>query len=629
MCGILGGWSLNVLDKQLIDEAILSLKTRGPDDNGNEIVNLDQLGQVFMAHTRLSIIDLSKDGHQPMISPDGRYLFVFNGEIYNFKELRAELENFGYSFRSNSDSEVLFYAWLHWRERCLPRLIGMFSFVVYDKHLMQFWCVRDAFGIKPLFYSFENNTFVFASNIQAILAMRMIKAQVNIQRAYDYLVYGNYDCHEQSFFEGIKQVLPGQLLSFDVKSRSLSEPTIWWTPPCELKNALSFNDAAEEVRELLLEGLKLHLRSDVPLGVTLSGGIDSSALVCSMRHIEPDRPIHTFSFVAANSSVSEEYWIDMINDHTNTIPHKVFIDQDELAQDLDDMIYAQGEPFGGTSIYAQYRVLKSAKECGMSVILEGQGADEVFAGYHGYPTQRILSFIEQYQFLSAFNFMSQWSKWPGRGIAKSILHTGQSILPEQLSFLTYRLRGVKPNPTWFNTSIANDLGINTKLMASYKKSTHCYGRRVIEKLAYDIQHNGLPQLLRHGDRNSMRFSIENRVPFLTIPLVERLFSLPEHYLISNSGETKSILREAMRGIVPDAAIYRRDKIGFATPEDTWFRNIRSTIHKWLKNGHDIPLLQMKPLLNQFEQIKSGKKGGTLQVWRWINFIKWHQQFIAR
>lgn len=629
MCGILGGWlthpPLNYKDK--ISQAITSLKNRGPNDQKYDTIHLESLGQVFMGHTRLSIIDLSSSGHQPMYSDDGRYAIIFNGEIYNYKELRQTLIQSGYVFRSGSDTEVLLKAWIHWGKACLQQLVGMFAFVIYDKYQQTLSCVRDAFGIKPFFYELMEGSFIFASTIQALIKLRAAPPQINIQRSYDYLVYGDYDSQEQSFIEGVKQLLPGQLLVFDLKKRTLSAPELWWQPTIAANTSqLSFSSAAEAVRHLFLSNIALHLRSDVPLGAALSGGVDSSAVVCAMRYIEPEMPIHTFSFISDNHYLSEEKWVDQVNQHVGAISHKVFPDEKDLARDLDEMIYAQGEPFGGTSIYAQYRIYKLAQDHGITVTLDGQGADELLAGYQGYPTQRISSLLEQKELLAAARFIRQWHQWPDRGVKKAFLHCVQAVLPDNLQHLSNHYQGIKPRPDWLNMQHLDAIQLKTSI-GYYKKEERYKGKRVIERLRYSLQQKGLPELLRHGDRNSMHFSIESRVPFLTIPMADLLFSLPEHYLISHSGETKSVFREAMRDIVPDVILNRRDKIGFATPEKDWLFRMAPTIRTWLKDSNEIPLFNSTVLLNHFDSMIAGKKPFSQQIWRWINFVRWHQHVI--
>lgn len=375
MCGIAGGWWKDANTPQAtLPQALTDLKHRGPNDQGFELF---PFGSTVLAlgHTRLSIIDLSSAGHQPMHSQDGRWSIVFNGEIYNYRELREELRGLGHRFVSDSDTEVLLTAWAQWQEACLPRLTGMFAFVVLDHQRATIACARDAFGIKPFFYSASTDGFRFASEVRALIKLLPGKPELNWQTAYDYLVHSEYDRTPNSFFKGVQHLPPAHWLTVDLRTGSCSPPMQWWTPDVTERPGWTFKDAVEQVREQFLTNIRLHLRSDVPIGAALSGGVDSSAVVSAMRHVEPDLPINTFSFIAAGSDVSEEHWVDRINEHTHAHAHKLQVSPADLVRDLDDMIHAQGEPFGNTRIYAQYRVFQLARENGITVMLEGQGAD--------------------------------------------------------------------------------------------------------------------------------------------------------------------------------------------------------------------------------------------------------------
>jgi len=367
------------------------------------------------------------------------------------------------------------------------------------------------------------------------------------------------------------------------------------------------------------------LRSDVPLGAALSGGIDSSAVVCAMRHVEPDLPINTFSYIARGSAVSEELWVDLVNQNVGAISHKVVVNQEELANDLDDMILAQGEPFGSTSIYAQYRVFKLARESGVTVTLDGQGADELLAGYNGYPGKRIKSLIDAQRYGDALSFLKHWSSWPDRKLKEGFKRVVAELAEGPVYDLLRQLNGMKVKPAWLNADVLEANGV----FVGYPRQKSPYdmkGRRLAAELAFSLTHRGLPLLLRHGDRNSMRFSVESRVPFLTLDMVDFILSLPESYLISQQGETKSVFRAAMRGIVPDEILDRRDKIGFATPEQSWFVNMTDQIRIWLSEDIKVPFLNQKKMIEEFDLIMSGKKAFSWQVWRWINFIRWYQRF---
>lgn len=579
-------------------------------------------GELGLGHRRLSVIDLSSGGHQPMYSADRRFSLVYNGEIYNYETLREELAQLGVPFRSVSDTEVLLAAWERWGSDCLPKLVGMFAFVITDHARGTMTCVRDAFGIKPFYYSYTNNGLSFASELPAAVALRDNGASLNLQRTYDYLVHGDYDSRPDTFVAGIEQLEPGKFLVLDLKTGALNKPAAWWTPSIRAASKLSFKDATEQLRTLFLDSVRLHLRSDVPLGTALSGGIDSSAVVCAMRHVAPDAPIHTFSFIAKDSPVSEEEWVDVVNARVGAQAHKVYVEADELANDLDDMILAQGEPFGSTSIYAQYRVFKLAKESGITVTLDGQGADELLAGYQGYPGKRVHSMLDQFEFARAGRFLRNWAQWPGRSLSRGI----QASIAEYLDGPLYNgARGLVGNgsrPNWIDTHQLQEQGVQIRFPRQTPEQT-LRGRRLMADLAHAATRQGLPMLLRHGDRNSMRFSVESRVPFLTTGIADFLLSLPEHYLISEQGETKHIFRAAMRGIVPDAILDRRDKIGFATPEQKWLLHLADKARAWLKEDNDIAFLDQGRIVEEFDRILSGRSAFSWQAWRWINFYRWY------
>jgi len=629
MCGIAGGfWCENeAFAEERVIAALRCLRHRGPDDSGHTITSSAR-GVVALGQNRLSIIDLSAGGHQPMLSDDEKLAIVFNGEIYNYRELREDLRAEGYSFRSESDTEVLLTAWAKWGKSCLVRLEGMFAFVVHDRLANKLTCVRDSFGIKPLFYEQTEHGFLFASELRGLLALRgAARTKPDLQRAYDYLVHGDYDSEERTFVDGVRHLMPGTLIEIDLDSKRPAKPQTWWVPPVREVSRLSFDDAAEAVRERFLYNIKLNLRSDVPVGAALSGGIDSSAVVCAIRHIEPSIPIHTFSYIAEGSSVSEEKWVDLVNQTTRATPHKVTADAGELVRDLDALVAAQGEPFGSTSIYAQYRVFKLARENGITVTLDGQGADELLAGYHGYPGQRMLSLWESGQYSAVHDFARRWGEWPGRSYRHAWMYFGRSVFPDELYRRARKILGRDFQPAWLKTDILREAGVTFREVRPSALPTN-KSRRVIEQLAFSLQRRGLPHLLRHGDRNSMAFSIESRVPFLTIPMAELLLALPEDYLISSRGETKCVFRAAMRGIVPDQILDRRDKIGFETPEKNWLLSIAPILRNWLQEAPTIPFLNASPLTARFDATMSGRIPFSWQVWRWINYVKWYTTVIS-
>lgn len=624
MCGIIGSYSTTYEEniKERMALAVEALRHRGPDDYGVEYYKV-QNGILGLGQTRLSIIDLSDRGHQPMQTANGRFSIVFNGEIYIYKEIRLKLENDGILFRSDSDTEVLLQAWIRWGVECLRTLVGMFAFSVYDRELNEIIIVRDAFGIKPLFYSLDKNGFHFSSEIEALAALNPNVSDFNYETIINYLINGNYDETENTFFSGFKHLLPGHIIR--VKLDNFQDQTCtfnvqrWWFPSIEENKHISFEEACKEFKRIFLSNLKLHLRSDVPLGTALSGGLDSSAVVCAIRYLEPEMPINTFSYIADDDTYNEEKWVDIVNRHVDAIPNKIKVGSGDLFKDLDDMIKYQGEPFGSTSIYAQYRVFKAAKESGITVMLDGQGADELLAGYHGYPNYFVRSLLDLKRPLDALFFLINWLQWPNRSYKEAFKIFIKELMYKVGFSLNYSNKN-EYNAGLFNQAFINQQSIRKTI--DNPISTIAIGRRLVEKLRNGLTGQGLTSLLRHADRNSMRWSIESRVPFLTIEMAEFLLSLPESYLVSPKGQTKYLFRESMRGIVPDSILNRKDKIGFVTPEKDWLIQHKKYCHDIIRDNVNMPVVNIDYVRKNFEKLLESKSLYNNKIWPIINLLRW-------
>jgi asparagine synthase (glutamine-hydrolysing) len=374
---------------------------------------------------------------------------------------------------------------------------------------------------------------------------------------------------------------------------------------------------------MFLNSVSQHLRSDVPIGITLSGGLDSSAIVCAVRLLEPEAEIHTFTYVDRSSNQCEESWADVINEHVKAIPHKVIVEPDELMKDLDDLVRHQGEPFGTTSIYAQYKVFEAVRQVGIKVTLDGQGADEIFAGYHGYPSEYVKSLREQGKIGEIVKFLNNWRAWPSRTNAQALKLLTHIILNQRHRELLSRFFGVKGKPMWLReTEYAGPKSLNADPNQIDQVEDEAIGRRLVEALRRDMTCGGLLGLLRYADRNSMRWSVESRFPFLTTDVAEFALSLPEQFLLGPNGETKRVFRAAMRGIVPDAILNRRDKVGFKTPEHRWMSaltyNARSTLSEQ-KISVLIDIEKAKTALLSAED-KNGSV--TEDTWRLLNYCAW-------
>jgi asparagine synthase (glutamine-hydrolysing) len=650
MCGVvgaIGSKESNLVER--VNKANSLLSHRGPDGHGiNEFECMKR--QVVLAHSRLSIIDLTDLGHQPMSSADGKYWITYNGEFYNYKEIRIELESLGYKFRSDSDTEVLLNSWIEWRLDCLRKITGMFAFAIYDVEAGSITCARDAFGIKPFYYYYDKDQFYFSSETPSLLQLLEKKESLNAGSIINYLLRSSYDFGRYTLTRGVHSLRPGSYITVTINEQLHFSEDLWWKPSIVENVDISFEEAAQRVRELFLESVRVHLRSDVPIGAALSGGIDSSAIVCAIRHLEPDLPIHTFSYIASNTSVNEEKWVDLVNSHIKAIPHKVKLDYQDLVEELDDVIQAQGEPFGSTSIYAQYRIFKHAKEQGISVILEGQGADELLAGYFGYPHHRALSLFDKKEFKKLYNFINGWAvlhSQPKNGILKylflhllTITYQAFYLGVKKITKLFADRNSRSQNGSWIGrliTSIFNFflaptppewlIDVDGSLMAEADKQLNAdgitevdFGRRLMHELRKAVQGSGLSSLLRHGDRNAMKWSVENRVPFLTLDIAEFIFTLPEEYLVSQGGQTKRIFREAMRGIVPDAVLDRQDKIGFATPEQEWITKMGSL--DLFKAYDQIKFIDQRAIRNERDDMLNGTKPFNWFTWRVLNLSRW-------
>jgi asparagine synthase (glutamine-hydrolysing) len=637
MCGIFGlfervdGPKKNSRASRIL-AASIALSRRGPDDSGEEDFELvtasGDEGILTLGHRRLSVIDLTRDGRQPFFDGRRNFCIVFNGEIYNYIELRRELESLGIVFRTDTDTEVLLAAWVLWGRSCLDRLIGMFSFAIYDKNGRTLTLVRDAFGVKPLYFD-NKDGFYFASDLPALVKLTGSVPEGDEDCAHEYLTSGRYDFSGNTFIKGIQTIPPGHLLSVSFHSGLEFQLSQWWFPEISIKVKPSFDEAAGELRRLFLESVNLQLRSDVPVGAALSGGLDSSSIVCAMRFLQPDRDIPTFSYVARNSKFNEEKYIDLVNDYVRARPHKLMLNENDLIEDLEDLILTQGEPFGSTSIYAQYRLYKLARDAGVTVILDGQGADELLCGYLGYPVSRLRSLVDRREVLKFISLSLSILKGDSNQISSRRLGVivGAFLSDELLHRIKSRVYARAIPKVWFDRSWrAHRADGQTALKCQSHRDRNAHGRRLMERLRIALTIEGLPALLRHADRNSMRWSVESRVPFLTTDLAKFVLSLPEEYLVSADGQTKRLLRASMRGIVPDQILNRRDKVGFVTPESDWIDANATTIFNSLLRTTMPGIFNQQEIANHYERYRRDGKPLPSGIWRVMNFTSWAERF---
>jgi asparagine synthase (glutamine-hydrolysing) len=614
------------------------LEHRGPDDFGWLVLNQHQVqrgrnecpalqAEALLLQRRLSIVDLSEAGWQPMASPDGRFFIVFNGEIYNYLELQKELESLGHTFQSHSDTEVLLHAYIEWGSQALTRLVGMFAFALLDVRKRSVFLARDFFGIKPLYYTQTPTCFAFASEIKALLELPEVKRKANPQKLFDYLRWGRTDHGADTLFAGIQQLPAAHYLEISLNQPGSGRPIRYWQINLGKPLELSPGEAAAHVRELFLQNVRLHLRSDVPVGAALSGGIDSSAIVGAMRQVAPRGEIHAISYVANDPRLSEERWIDLVGESASALVHKVQATPEELLADLDFLISQQDEPFGSTSIYAQLRVFKQASEAGIKVMLDGQGADEMLAGYRPFLAARFASLLHQGQWAEASRFLVRASRQQGAGgMPRVLLQAAHLLCPERFRTAGMRLFGKNPLPPWLNGLWFQEQGV--RIGSPHSGSSSKTNQHLREQLYESLVETSLPMLLRYEDRNSMAFSIESRVPFLTPAFVNFVLNLPEHYLIAPDGASKRVFRQAMRGLVPDAILDRRDKIGFATPEENWLATLQPWVDKTLSSeaAQQIPALDLAGMRKEWRAVLEKRKLFDFRIWRWVNLIRWSERY---
>lgn len=536
--------------------------------NSKETKKLDKLPsqiawRVGLGHKRLSIIDLSAAGHQPMLHKETGISLTYNGEIYNYQELRDQLKSKGYKFQSESDTEVLLLAWVEWGVDCLAKLNGMFAFVVLDpRNGGKLYAARDPFGIKPLYFATFPDYIAFASEIKQIRLLPQFSSSLNDQVILDYLVHGFLDHTSQTFDKSITQLRGGELALVDLsQSQPSVEVTTWYKPNIKPWKG-SEEQAIQRFYELFEDSIKLQLRSDVPLGSCLSGGLDSSAIVC-MVHQAISGGANRYAQVTVTACYEDprfDEWnfAKTVVDKTSAQYNKVFPTFEKLQNDLDKLIWHMDEPFGSTSQFSQWSVFEKAAQVGLKVMLDGQGADEQLAGYSGNDTPLYAGLMSKFSVLDLYKEVLSYKKI-NKLLPKSQLIKGlEAAFPSLARFFPDSLKKkmVTGIPHWAN----GDIQMRKKNIPSSLRNA----------MIDQIFCSSLPALLRYEDRNSMAFSIESRVPFLDTRLVEFVLGLPEK-LIYKEGLRKVILRKAMKKVLPEEISNRRDKMGFVTPEEVWLR----------------------------------------------------------
>ena len=652
MCGILSiiNTKTSTSSENLVNACSI-IRHRGPDDEGfltwtqggvptvwagadTDASTLDywkynrlmpgQNFKVGFGHRRLSILDLSPTGHQPMIYDKAGLAISFNGEVYNYLEIKAELEKIGHHFHSTNDTEVILHAWEQWGVACMDRFNGMFAFIILDYRSQKLYAVRDRFGVKPLYYFKGANAVYLASEIKQIRTSPDYKFELNEPIARKFLATGSVDHSDETFYKNILSLPCGHYLEMDISHDGNDFKIKQWYTLKPKKWTGTFDQAVAELRKILIDAVRLRLRSDVTVGSCLSGGLDSSSIVCIAADLLKEKGDFAGqeTVTACYDAAKYDEWkfAEEVIKKTNARPHKTFPSFTQLQNEIDAFIWHQDEPTGSTSQFSQWAVFKATHDAGLKVMVDGQGADEQLAGYGGNDVPFYTGLMKSGQIGALIEESRAYKKQTG-AYPKSFLlaamqvtvgKAASALLPQKL-----RLNSIPPVKFVHNTESA------------YMYTGHA--QNLLQNLLRQLYNEPLPALLRYEDHNSMAWSVESRTPFMDYRLLEFTMGLPERYLLKN-GVRKHILRVAMHGIIPEAIENRRDKMGFVTPEEMW---LKGEGKDWFNTEIDKACKQFGGTILNTEHTKSyvaemieGKRIFDFVPWRIICFNKWYDTVVS-
>jgi len=631
MCGILGIYNFNrekIVDKEHLCQRLHMLSHRGPDDWG---IYLDK--NIGMGFRRLSIIDLSPSGHQPMSNKDGSLWLIFNGELYNYIELKEALQAKGHTFKSKSDSEVLLHAYEEYGEECVNLFNGMWAFVIWDKAKRTLFASRDRFGIKPFYYFTDKENFIWASEIKALLAFNEIPVAENPGKVYEYIAYGALDRSEQTMFKGIYQIKPGHNLV--VKERSVHVYRYW-----HLVDSLNNYDEGlsdketlyRKFRELFFSAVKLHRRSDVEVWTLLSGGLDSSAVASAQKKMkiygEISSVIKTISLVHKRKEINEYEYVEELVDGSHLTNQVVTCNEDDFMGALEKVAYIQDEPFPQMTPFNHYFLMKSLAQENIKVVLSGEGSDECLCGYLPLSLSYYLAdLLKSARFLRLGRELWHYAQ---RYEVNKDFHSAGSLIAQLFKAFLPRQSTMDFKARYFEKSL--DLisenyrkqPEKSSLFNEYNRNYSILNNHLLRMLMSDT----LPLILHMEDRNSMAFSIEQRVPFLDYRLVEFIFSLSNTQKIENC-VTKKILRESLKGILPEKIRTRVSKLSFNAPEAEWVKSEKLysylndiNYRRYLSTG----IVNLRGFERAFADFRKNNHPYRLAFWRVINYITWKKIF---
>lgn len=551
-----------MIERSAVERMADSLFHRGPDDSG---IYLD--ASVGMGFRRLSILDLSEAGHQPMVTADQQYVLVFNGEIFNYLELRTELITLGYEFRSSGDSEVLLAAYREWGRECLAKLNGMWAFVIYDRRRRCLFGSRDRFGVKPLYVSRVDGVVQFASEIKALRASGYLRTGINWKTAAAFLLEGRLDSQAETFYEGIEEIPPGS--GFEVGLDGTWQQWLFWS--LESLSPTIVENPADTFADLFEDSVRIRMRSDVPVGVCLSGGLDSTAIICAAARQQGEggarsrEALQAFCYMAKEFDESR-YIADTLA-QTHAQLRQLETSPSELWSDLQKLLWFQDEPVHTMTAVVGYQLMRLAASHGIRVVLNGQGADETIAGYSSYFQDYWVSLIQRGRVGDAWRAITEYSQAHGGSAS-------QRFKEAVVRCVSWKLHKVHAYRNWAQARRQARLRENrwySHELLSYAGSGAAATpvATLSHALKQSIVSAPLPLYLRIEDRNSMAHSVEARLPFLDYRLVSFVCGLPDEWKVRGPWN-KYVLREGMRGRMPESVRGRVDKMGFPTASKKWF-----------------------------------------------------------
>lgn len=657
MCGITGIFSYkNSVTPVWIMSMTNLLKHRGPDDEGYLAINTDKkkcislMGKdskingmqiekfkgkanLFFGHRRLSILDLSILGHQPMSNRNKSVWIIYNGEIYNYIEIREELMKLGYSFNTQTDTEVLLYSYEEWGKDCLKKLNGMWSFVIYDKKKDLLFGARDRFGVKPFYYYYDTKYFAFASEIKSLISLPFIKRVINNNSLFDFLVFSGLSFIEETIFKSIYELQPANSFTYHLSTGTLKIKkyyTLKYNNKWENFNKGNSEKYITETKNLISNAVELRLRSDVPIGSSLSGGIDSTSIVCIINNkiktknnsvLQTAQKVFTACF--KEKDIDESKWANIAANYSSSQWNRTYPNPEDFLNDIEKVAYTQDTPYGSPSIYAQYKVMELAKEKGIKVLLDGQGGDELFTGYTIYYDLFLYELLKNISIKKIFDEIRNLKNAPinfAKAIDSLFRQIRRSIVPYWI------LKKSRTKQKGVFNYINRDFWNRKKDRFDLIK---CRDFKSLNQMLYEFfTRQKLQTLLKYEDRNSMNFSIESRTPFADdINLIEYVFNIPSSYKIHN-GWSKYLLRESMKGIIPEEIRKRIDKKGFSVPEKRWQQKLKFDLMNYVTDDLG-EFINIKYLKNNLDKhfIKNSY-AETQIIWNILSFAVWKKVFMS-